>query len=422
MRATARDRAGKNYEGSVSDEARSLRVAFESEDSFRREYQTNIANGGIFISTNVGFDVREVVRVEVALDYCGERVELLGEIVHVVAPELAGAGATPGVAVQFRLKASEIRERFEPVLGKAASDDEREAGEGRRAARRAPARIPVVVRTSEGIELDGRSRDLSTSGVLVACSGSPVAIGDFVQLVLTNPTTDEELEVDGTVMRHVEGPNGLGVALGIRFEVTARDAKVVETFLKEVQVAEHSRRLGGISGPISEIGIENLLQMFGTCAPEGTLNLTHGDEDGFIMFEQGMLRSARLGNNFGRKALARLLGWRDGTFEFNARADAQAFQGDPIPLDAAMLDALCLLDESQRPDAPPMPPAARLIVDAEKLNAARAELSQAEEAILDLASVGMTIGKVIDVIPEPDEEIRQQIASLLTRGLIRLLD
>jgi Tfp pilus assembly protein PilZ len=406
----------------VSDEARSLRVAFSSEESFRREYQTNIANGGIFIATNVGFGVRERVRVEIGLDYCDERVDLEGEVVHAVESELAGAGATPGVAVQFTLKASDLRARFEPVLGTSASEDEREVGVGRRAARRAPARIPVLIRTAGGSEFEVRSSDLSNSGVLVATKAEPIAIGESVSLVLTNPTTDEELDVDGTVMRHVQGPNGRGTSLGIRFEVQPRDADIVETFLKDIQVAEHSRRLGGISGPISEIGIENLLQMFGTCAPQGTLNLTHGDEDGFIMFEQGMLRCARLGENTGRKALARLLDWRDGTFEFHSRCDRDAFQGDPIPLDAAMLDALCLLDESQRPDAPPIPVTARLVVDREKLQAARGELSQAEEAILDLAGVGMNIGKVIDVIPEPDEEIRQQIASLLTRGLIRLLD
>ena len=406
----------------MPDEARSLRVSFESEDSFRREYQTNISKGGVFIATNVGFGVREPVRVEMALEYCSELIELEGEVVHVVASELAGAGATPGIAVQFRLKASELRERFGPLLKSAAVEDERESGAGRRAARRAPARVPLVIRTSDGAEIDGRSRDLSVAGLLAATEGMPVPIGESVSLILTHPTTDEELEVGGTVMRHVEGPNGQGTALGIRLEVERRDADRVGGFLTDIQVAEHSRRLGGISGPISEIGIENLLQMFGTCAPEGTLNLTHGDKEGFLVFEQGMLRCARLGDSYGRKALARLLEWRDGSFEFYARADRDAFHGDAVALDAAMLDALCLKDESQRAGARPLPLTARLVVDREKVNAAREELSQAEEAILDLAGVGMSIGKVIDVIPEPDEEIRQQIAALLTRGLIRLLD
>ena len=157
----------------------------------------------------------------------------------------------------------------------------------------------------------------------------------------------------------------------------------------------HSNTATG--GPISEVGIENLLQMFGTCAPEGTLTLMRGDEDG-------------------------LLSWRDGTFEFHARADADAFQGDPFPLSAAVLDALCLLDESQRSGVPPIPLGSSLQIDLDKVNAARGELSQAEEAVVDLASVGMSVSQVIDVIPRPDEEIRQQIAGLLARGLIHLVD
>ena len=45
-----------------------------------------------------------------------------------------------------------------------------------------------------------------------------------------------------------------------------------------------------------------------------------------------------------------------------------------------------------------------------------------DEAILDLAAVGMSVAKVIDVIPEPEEEIRQQLARLIERGLITLVN
>ena len=305
------------------------------------------------------------------------------------------------------------------MLGKVVSEDEREAGVGRRVARRARARVPVLIRNPDGSEVEGRTRDLSTTGMLVGIDGVAPAVGEFVSLSITNPAIDQEIDIDGTVMRHVELPGAL-VAVGIRFEVPAVDADTVGSFLREIQVAEHSRRLGGITGPISEIGIENLLQMFGTCAPRGTLTLDHGGDDGFIMFEQGMLRAARLGESYGRKALARLLSWREGTFEFHARSDPAAYNGDPIPLDAAMLDAFRLQDESQRGDTSQLPDDGRLALDQEKVDAARDELSQGEEAILDLAAVGMSIGKVIDIIPEPDEEIRQQIVALIARGLIQL--
>lgn len=406
----------------MPDAARSLRVGFDSEADFRREYQSNIANGGIFVATNVGFDAREAVRVEIGLDWIGEVVALEGEVVHVVTRELAGAAATPGVAVQFTLRASDLRDRFEPLLGKAISDDEREAGDGRRAARRAQVRVPAIVRTADGREIEGRTRDLSLSGALVGIGEHDVSPGESVVVVLANPYADAELELEGTVVRRAPAPAGAGTAVGIRFDVEPRDARTVEEFVEAVRAAEHRRRLGGITGPIAEVGIENLLQMFGTCAPRGTLRLVCGDDEGVVMFEQGMLRCARLGESAGRKALARLLEFREGTFEFEARTDEAAYRGDPLPLDAAMLDALRLLDESQRPGAATLDPAARLAVDPAKLRAARGELSQSEEAILDLAAVGMTVGKVIDVIPEPDEEIRQQILALVERGLLAIRD
>jgi Tfp pilus assembly protein PilZ len=136
----------------LSDAPRSLRIAFEAEEEFCREYQSNIANGGIFIATNVDFDVREAVRVEISLGWCGERIMLSAEVVHVVSSELAGAGGTPGIALQFSAKTSDLRARFEPHLGSTGSYDERRAGTGRRAARRSTARVPVLIRDAAGVE------------------------------------------------------------------------------------------------------------------------------------------------------------------------------------------------------------------------------------------------------------------------------
>jgi Tfp pilus assembly protein PilZ len=88
----------------VSDEARSLRIDFDSEATFRGEYVSNISNGGVFIETNAGFAVREPVRIDLALGWCDELISLDGEIVRV---EPGGAGRA-GVAVQFALRVSAL--------------------------------------------------------------------------------------------------------------------------------------------------------------------------------------------------------------------------------------------------------------------------------------------------------------------------
>jgi Tfp pilus assembly protein PilZ len=392
----------------VSDTARSLRLDFATEAAFRGEYVSNIANGGVFVATNAGFAVRESVRVELALNWCKELISLDGEVVHVITPDMSSPTGESGVAIQFSLRASDLRERLAPVLARALTGGGQGSGPADRTARRARVRVPILMRTTDGREIEGRSCDLSTTGALVEIEGDPVPPGEVVQLGISNTTVGEEIEVHGTVMRHVARPGGRVDAAGV--------------FLHELLVAEHSRRLGGISGPVAEIGIENVLQLFGACSQHGTLTLDHGGDEALVAFEHGMLRGVELGDTFGRKALARLLNWKTGTFEFNAKASPSLYRGDPVPLDAAILDALRLLDESRLSDPGAFPPTAKLYVDREKLAAAGRELSQAEEAILDLAAVGMSVGKVIDVIPEPDEEIRQQLGRLIERGLITLLD
>jgi len=74
---------------------RTLLVCFESAEAFREEYESNLANGGVFVATDEPFELREAVSVQLQLDWSGERASLRGEIVHLVPPEIAAAGGTP---------------------------------------------------------------------------------------------------------------------------------------------------------------------------------------------------------------------------------------------------------------------------------------------------------------------------------------
>ena len=63
-----------------------------------------------------------------------------------------------------------------------------------------------------------------------------------------------------------------------------------------------------------------------------------------------MLRYARLGPTTGMKALVRMLAWKEGVFEFHARLDPVKHPEAPLPLEAAMLDAVRQIDEGNRID------------------------------------------------------------------------
>ena len=76
------------------------------------------------------------------------------------------------------------------------------------------------------------------------------------------------------------------------------------------------------------------------------------------------------------------------------------------------------MDEGARIDSSTFPPDSRpsLTGGAECL----AEPTKIESAVLDLVSVGFTIERILEVVPEPDPEIYGALESLLEQGAITL--
>lgn len=426
--------------------ARSLHLVFADAGAFLREYQQNLVKGGAFVASDETFDAREIVDVRVEVPFAGAKLDLPAEVVH------SGPG---GVAVQFLEPTPELRARFAPAVERAEAlraeasadhaavelsdsdldalsldgDDaatpsvETDPNEGdpnertfRDRADRAPTRVPVRVKSPTGKSLRGRTRDLSKTGVLLSIEGEELPIGREVELELVHPTTSESLAVTGRVMRHLAGE---GVVPAVAIEIHAgvqRDA--VERFVEEVRRLDDEQQRSGIRGPLEELGAVGLLQMFAALARRGTLTVTSGVEEGVVSFADGQLIRAHVGSVAGVKALARIFGWRDGFFEFRASVDAEPSTEDPGPMEASILDALRLLDETNRQAGPELAPAARFTVHRTELESTRGSLDTTEEAVLDLAAAGFTVRRILDVIPESDVSIRTAIAGLLERGLL----
>jgi Tfp pilus assembly protein PilZ len=329
----------------VAHDTALLAVEYADADAFAQDYRANLSSGGVFVETEAAFEARQLVVVRLSLGWAGEEIDLDGEIVHIVPPEMAGMGGRPGVAVQFSEDPGALRER----LARYATDGESKkspaaTGETRVAPRRA-VRVPARIQTQDGT-VTGRTRNLSQSGVLIGIEEGDVAMGTFVRVNLRHPTSGEELWVDGSVVREVRGEERVE-AVAVHFDPGATRRGDVDRFIESVQAAEHTRRLGGISGPIAELGPQSIVQMLATTAPRGTVVLRHGEEEGLVCFEGGILRKVRLGPATGMKALVRMLSWRDGTFEFHTTVEECSGEA-PFPLEAAILDAVRQIDESQR--------------------------------------------------------------------------
>lgn len=402
----------------MSTDLRRLRVAFESHEAFQREFDSNLSNGGAFVRTEESFEPRETVMAELCFEFSGQSLELEADVVHIVPPEMAGAGGTPGVALQFQLPVSRLRQRLSQLAMETTDPKILSLDSGQRTARRKPVRVPAKIQGDHEV-VSGQTRDLSLTGALVGTGGQALPLGDSVSLLLEHPNSGEQWAIGGEVVRQVVA-NGEVSALAVEFTPPEEDRAEIERFIQELQGLEHTRRLGGISGPIDELGPQNLLQMFATSSQNGTLVLRRDQEEGLICFGGGLLRLAQLGSATGMKALVRMLSWTEGVFEFQARIDDREMNEPPFPLEAALFDAVRQIDESTTFDQGNFPLQGRLVRNLDGDLDAHGDPSKVEAAVLDLANAGFTVQRALEVIPESDPEIFRALQTLADAQLLRI--
>jgi Tfp pilus assembly protein PilZ len=286
----------------------------------------------------------------------------------------------------------------------------------RRKARRVHTRVQARV-DAKSLSLEGRTRDISESGVLISADASGLPIGKAVNLELIHPVSGERLEVEGEISRHVE-TEGTVAAVGIEFGGKGVEGRVA-AFLEDVSQVERELKRTGIYGAIEVLGIAALVRMFGTTAARGTLMLVSGVEEGSIGFENGMLRYVQMSELRGPKALSRLLAWEQGTFEFHAHLDPVDGEEDPIVLEEAIQEAIRQREELTEVGLTcRFEPTDRFSIDGKAL-LGESGLTKIEEAVLDLVAAGFSFRRILDVLPEPDAEVVKAVKHLLDGEIIR---
>ena len=431
----------------------SIQIRFTSPNELREEFEKNIANRGIFISSELAFEVRQALDVEIVLDYAtdssGVALSLHGEVVHCIPPEMTASGATPGVAVQFDESASELRTAFEPLLAvssvadsdsvsdcavvvdgdeSASSAGTDAIGAERRSAKRGAVRVPVRIMPTMSPPFEATSRDLSATGILLSVKEIALPVGEIVRTCLWHPSGEPSVEIDGQVVREIKNKSGRIAAVAIAFDRSqAADSKTADV-IEALRHAGHRSRLGGISGSIVDLGLANMLQMFGSSAPEGTLVVERDGEQGWIAFASAQLLGAELGALSGHEALVAMLEWGEGRFQFEATADEKLVATATAagrPLEAAVFEAVCALDERGRgsdedeeDDAYSIGESTTFLVDLEQEDASRSALGKTEEAVLELAKSGMPTDKLKAIIPEPEELVQRALEGLVELGIL----
>jgi len=442
-----------------------LTIRFESLERLRDEFEKNIANGGIFVPSQDQFTIRQSVTVEVELDYDGDAdgtaIALEGEVVHCIPPEMAASGAVPGIAIQFAATAKSLRETFEPLLGseirEAPSDfDEVEAESGRiRRAKRRSLRVPIRVMPESSPPFEATSRDLSATGILLSTGEGVPPKDEIGRICLWHPSGEQSVEIDGKVVREVKNKRGRIAAVAVAFDRNQAAEPRVKEIIEALNQAGRRNKLGGISGSIADLGLANLLQMFGSSAPRGTVVCERGGEQGWVAFADADLLVAELGAARGHDALVAMLDWADGRFEFEASVDDKLLaSADRRPLAGAILSAVCAIDERdeahrQGDDSPSALDAAEqtqvwpaspslasdegseaglaslgpetvFSVDAAIEESTRMLLGKFELSVLDLAKSGLMVRKIVEVVPDEDEVVYRALEELVESGVLRL--
>ena len=397
-----------------------LQLRFLSLADFKREFEKNIAHGGAFVETDEDVELQETVEVALDLTFCGHLLVLEAEVVNRLPAGARGPTGGAGVAVQFTESAHMLR-----LLLAGMADLE---------SPRTPAPWPERSKDSyqertttdllATLEAHGRRQsvlvvNLSLSGALLDLEGAPTAVGTAVVVVFRDPVLVADVPVEGRVVRHVPGSEGrsrIGVAFNIEPGEENTSTQTLDRLLGTSRSAQQTTRR--IVGDLGALGLPSLLQLFSTGAEQGTLALTRGAREASVLFERGSLRHVEVGGARSLKALARLLEWSDGRFEFRPTLDSDSPQTPGIAIDAALLEAMQHYDELQRLDTRAFPPGATVA----SVAGARApeELEKIARAVLERTAGGIVVAQLLDSIDAFDDEIYAALATLHDLELIRV--
>jgi type IV pilus assembly protein PilZ len=177
-----------------------VEVQFKSFEQFYKEYTSNISRGGIFIQTGDPLPKQSVLEVRLILPHEPEPVMVVGEVVHVIDKRIARQhGWNEGMGVQFVDYEETAKQAIDSYVKRKFEKDPSSKTPDRRRHLRVPMRLRVKFPDMHTF-LDNYASDISQGGIFIE-SGSPKQVGEILMVILVHPDTDEELELEGEVVR-----------------------------------------------------------------------------------------------------------------------------------------------------------------------------------------------------------------------------
>ena len=214
-----------------------VEVHFKTFNQFHQEYTRNISKGGIFIKTQNPLPPQTAIEIKLFLPDEPEPIEGVGEVVHIIPPELAEErGWDAGMGVQFVDFEETMQKKLERYIYSRIKENPRLIQDRRKHPR---AKIRMKVRFPDLTTLlENFAKDISQGGIFIP-TNNPKPVGTVMNLTLIHPDTKEEIEVKGEVVRVVtekevfeNKEQNLTPGMGIKFiDLTPEQELALERFL-----------------------------------------------------------------------------------------------------------------------------------------------------------------------------------------------
>jgi hypothetical protein len=198
-------------------------------------------------------------------------------------------------------------------------------------------------------------------------------------------------------------------------------AQAAREQLEAVGKSSDSGKQSSMSGTLEEVPIPDLLQLFSTSKRTGVLHIKSQLGYGKIYLRNGNIFYCSIDDDHDlgpMKALCRIVGWEEGTFEFGPpEPDAEFMLELEDATESLLMEALRQLDEFRR-IAPELPsPHDRLTIP-RPLEPLMSNLKSLELDVLQIAHNHGMAQHVFDQSPATDFETATALLSLVSQGYL----
>jgi type IV pilus assembly protein PilZ len=197
-----------------------LKVRFKNANAFISEYTQNISKGGLFVRTRKPCASGSIVEVVLVIPDTEQEVSAMGDVIHVVDAEAATEARPAGMGLELKEISPEAKALIEGYISDRLKEELPADGLGRREHRRYDTRIRVRFGSLEAL-FEEYSHNLSHGGIFIRTS-NPKPLQEKLKIILTHPVTQEEILLEGEVVRLVTVDDaqktGQPPGMGVRFD------------------------------------------------------------------------------------------------------------------------------------------------------------------------------------------------------------